>query len=59
MGDVAAFIAGRLGVPVPGHADDETPSGKRIDGTRFGSLVGELDYPTYRHGFASMLTTAP
>jgi nucleoside-diphosphate-sugar epimerase len=59
MGDVAAFIAGRLGVPVPGHADDEKPSGKRIDGTRFGSLMGELGYPTYRHGFASMLTTAP
>lgn len=59
MGDVAAFIADRLGVPVPGHVDDEKPGGKRIDGTRFGSLVGELGYPTYREGFASMLAATP
>ncbi|MGR6091527.1 NAD-dependent dehydratase [Brevibacterium sp. CSND-B09] len=55
MGEVAAFIADRLGVPVPGHVEDEKPGGKRIDGTRFGSLVGELKFPTYRDGFASML----
>ncbi len=59
MGEVAAFIADRLGVPVPGHVEDEKPGGKRIDGTRFSSLVGELDYPTYRDGFASMLPAAP
>lgn len=59
MGDVAAFIADRLGVPVPGHVEDEKPGGKRIDGTRFGSLVCELGYPTYRDGFASMLPAAP
>ncbi|MGM0699952.1 MAG: NAD-dependent dehydratase [Actinomycetota bacterium] len=55
MGEVAAFIADRLGVSVPGHIEDERPGGKRIDGTRFGSLVGELKFPTYRDGFASML----
>ena len=55
MGEVVAFIADRLGVSVPGHIEDERPGGKRIDGTRFGSLVGELKFPTYRDGFASML----
>ena len=56
MGEVAAFIADRLGVPVPDHIEDEKPGGKRIDGTRFRALVGELGYPTYRDGFSSMLT---
>lgn len=59
LGEVAAFIAERLGVPVPGHSDDERPGGKRIDGSRFRTIVGELDFPTYRHGFASMLTDQP
>ncbi|MCU4299089.1 NAD-dependent dehydratase [Brevibacterium permense] len=56
MGVVAAFIADRLGVSVPGHIDGEMPGGKRIDGARFGSLVGDLTFPTYRDGFAAMLT---
>lgn len=59
MGEVAAFIADRLGVPVPGHVEDEKPGGKRIDGTRFSSLMGDLAFPTYRDGFASMLTDCP
>lgn len=59
LGDVAAFIADRLGVSVPGHVENERPGGKRIDGSRFRSLVGELSSPTYRDGFASMLTDSP
>jgi nucleoside-diphosphate-sugar epimerase len=59
MGDVAAFIADRLGVPIPGHVEDERPGGKRIDGARFDSLVGGLRFPTYRDGFASLLADSP
>lgn len=57
MGEVAAHIAGRLGVPVPPNSSPagEGVQGKIVDGSRMLELVERLAYPTYREGYDGLL----
>ncbi|GAA1806340.1 NAD-dependent epimerase/dehydratase family protein [Nesterenkonia flava] len=63
LGDVLRFIASTLGVPVPPHAgpsaDTRSPRGKVIDGSLVHRLLGAggLMYPTYREGYAHVIST--
>lgn len=58
MGDVAAHIAGLLGVSVPPDSSDpgDGPWGKILDGSRMHHLVGRLRYPTYREGYEALIS---
>lgn len=55
MGEVAAYVADKLNVPVPPDKPGG-PQGKSLDSTRMQNLVGKLRYPTYRDGYAALLT---
>ncbi|ROZ64289.1 NAD-dependent dehydratase [Kocuria soli] len=55
MGDVAAYVAGLLNVPVPPDKPGG-PQGKALDSARMQELVGILRYPTYREGYSALLT---
>ncbi|KAA9394823.1 NAD-dependent dehydratase [Kocuria coralli] len=57
LGDVATYLAGRLGVPVPPDSSrpGAEPAGKVLDGTRLREVVGALRYPTYREGYDAVL----
>lgn len=57
QGEVAEFIAGRLGVPVPPDAGDGRSRGKTIDASALHGLLGgqPLTYPSYREGWAAVL----
>lgn len=60
LGDVAAHIAGLLDVPVPPDSSspiDTAPRGKVLDSSLMQKFVGELRYPTYREGYAELLST--
>jgi nucleoside-diphosphate-sugar epimerase len=56
--DVTAFLAARLGVPLP-HAPPSEPSArggdKRCDNSQLRATGYRLLYPTYRDGYAAML----
>lgn len=54
MGDVAAYIAHLLHVPVPPDQPGGQ-EGKTLDSTRMQDFVGQLLYPTYREGYGSLL----
>ncbi|MDO5619754.1 SDR family oxidoreductase [Kocuria sp.] len=55
MGDVAAFIAEQLNVPMPPDKPGGS-EGKTLDSTRMQQFVGVLEYPTYREGYHSLLS---
>lgn len=55
MGEVAAYVAKKLNVPVPPD-NPGGPQGKALDSTRMQELVGTLRYPTYRQGYDALLT---
>ena len=56
-GDVAAFLAERLGLgPLP-PADPAHGHGKRISNALLRSTGWTPDYPTYREGFAKVAAT--
>lgn len=60
LGDVAAHIAGLLGVPVPSDSSDSPdggPRGKVLDASLMHRFVGELQYPTYREGYDALLAS--
>lgn len=60
LGDVAAHIAGLLGVPVPPDSSDSpdgAPRGKVLDASLMHRFVGELQYPTYREGYDALLSS--
>lgn len=60
LGDVATHIAGLLGVPVPADSSssaDNAPRGKVLDSSLMQEFVGALRYPTYREGYAALLST--
>lgn len=63
LGDVAAHLAHRLGVPVP--PDDsgpgEGPLGKIVDGELVHALVPceQWRYPTFREGYDALLADGP
>lgn len=54
LGDVVAFLARRLGVPVPPD-DGGDASGHVYDGALLRSLLGPLEFPTFEEGYAAML----
>lgn len=56
LGDVVGFIAGALGVDVPPDETGQTASGAVYDGSLLLSLLGGLEYPTYRDGYAAMIS---
>ncbi|NKE10805.1 MULTISPECIES: NAD(P)H-binding protein [Kocuria] len=55
MGDVAAYIAGKLNVPVPPDKPGGS-AGKRLDSSRMQEFVSALRFPTYREGYDSLLS---
>ncbi|WEK61245.1 MAG: sugar nucleotide-binding protein [Candidatus Microbacterium colombiense] len=55
LSDVVAFIAQTLGMPTPPDDAAAGATGTVLDGSLLRSLLGELDYPTYREGYAEML----
>lgn len=59
QGEVAEFIAARLGVPVPPDAGDGGSRGKTIDASALHALLGghPLVHPSYREGYAAVLET--
>ncbi|MGX1583713.1 sugar nucleotide-binding protein [Microbacterium sp. NPDC055502] len=54
LGDVVAFLAARLGLPVPPD-DGGSVNGFVYDGALLRSLLGHLDYPSFEDGYADML----
>lgn len=55
LGDVVGFIAHELGVDVPPDIASGHPSGFVYDGGLLRSVLGSLEYPTYREGYAEMI----
>ncbi|GAA5107266.1 SDR family oxidoreductase [Alloalcanivorax gelatiniphagus] len=52
LGDVAAFLATRLGAPAPPAADPARGHGKRLSNARLRSTGWVPTLPTYREGYA-------
>lgn len=52
LGDVAAFLAERLGAPAPPPADPALGHGKRLSNARLRSTGWAPAYPSYREGYA-------
>lgn len=52
MGDVAAFLAERLGAPAPPPADPGRGHGKRLSNARLRATGWAPTLPTYREGYA-------
>lgn len=55
LGDVATFVAGELGVAAPPRVLPEEAGGTVLSGDRMRELLGSLDYPGYRDGYAEMV----
>ncbi|WP_234989136.1 hypothetical protein [Demequina sp. NBRC 110052] len=58
LGDVTDFIADVLGVEPPTEGDGPGRTGNVFDGTAVRSLVGHLDFPTFREGYRDMIEHA-
>ena len=54
LGDVAAFLAERLGAPTPPAADPARGHGKRLSNARLRSTGWAPAYPSYREGYAAV-----
>ena len=52
LGDVATFLAARLGAPAPEPADPDGGHGKRISNARLRATGWTPRFPTYREGYA-------
>ena len=52
LGDVAAFLAGRLGAPAPPPADPARGHGKRLSNAHLRATGWAPTYPSYREGYA-------
>lgn len=63
LGEVAAHLAHRLGVPVPpdDSAPGEGPLGKTVDGALVHAFVPDAQwrYPTFREGYDALLAEGP
>ncbi|PPG43344.1 sugar nucleotide-binding protein [Pseudoclavibacter sp. RFBA6] len=55
LGEVATFVAGELSVAAPPRVHPEEASGTLLGGERMLQLLGTLDYPGYREGYAEMV----
>lgn len=58
LGDVVTYIASILGVAAPPDDPPTEPSGIVLDGSLLRSLLGTLEYPSYREGYAEMIAAA-
>ncbi|HXH77408.1 NAD-dependent epimerase/dehydratase family protein [Nocardioides sp.] len=58
LGDVAGFLAARLGAPTPPAADPARGHGKRLSNARLRSTGWEPSRPSYREGYADVRPTA-
>ncbi|VXB63703.1 NAD-dependent epimerase/dehydratase family protein [Aeromicrobium sp. 9AM] len=56
LGDVAAYLAAQLGAPAPPAADAELGHGKRFSNARLRASGWTPTFPTYREGYAGLLT---
>ncbi|MDZ5660941.1 hypothetical protein SFC79_04125 [Nocardioides sp. S-58] len=54
LGDVAAFLAQRLGAPTPPPADPARGHGKRLSNARLRATGWAPALPTYREGYAAV-----
>jgi nucleoside-diphosphate-sugar epimerase len=54
LGDVATFLAERLGAPTPPPADPAQGHGKRLSNARLRATGWEPTRPSYREGYASL-----
>ena len=54
LGDVAAFLAGRLDAPAPPEADPEDGHGKRLSNARLRKTGWIPSRPSYREGYAGI-----
>lgn len=54
LGDVAAYLADRLGAPAPPPADPQQGHGKRLSNARLGATGWAPTLPTYREGYAGI-----
>lgn len=59
LGEVVEFIARELGVETPPDIFSARPGGFVYDGALLRSLLGTLEYPTYREGYAEMIADSP
>lgn len=59
LGEVVAYVAGALGLPVPPDDSAAAATGLVHDGSLLRSLLGTLEYPTYREGYDEMIAGAP
>jgi nucleoside-diphosphate-sugar epimerase len=55
LGDVAAYLASRLGAPAPPAADPARGSGKRLSNARLRATGWSPRYPSYREGYDALL----
>jgi nucleoside-diphosphate-sugar epimerase len=55
LGEVATFVAGRLGLPAPPRVLPEEAGGTVLDGKLLYSRLDGLRYPTYREGYAEII----
>lgn len=55
LGEVVAFLAERLGVPLPPRGEPAERRGTILDGTRLTEVVDGLAYPTFEDGYGEML----
>lgn len=55
LGEVAAHIAARLGVPTPPAIEPAVSSGTVLDGALLTSLLGSLTHPGYRSGYDELI----
>ena len=58
LGDVATFLADRLGAPAPPPADPAHGHGKRLSNARLRATGWSPTLPSYREGYADVRTTA-
>ena len=56
LGDVAAYIADRLGAPAPPPADPARGHGKRLSNARLRATGWAPTRPSYREGYADVGT---
>ena len=58
MGDVVTFIAECLGLDQPPRVTPETSGGTVLDGHLMIEIVGALQYPSFREGYAQLIREA-
>lgn len=56
LGEVAVFVAQRLGMPAPPRIEPEETGGTVLDGSLLHGLLGGLRYPTYREGYTEIIS---